>query len=531
MSTFASRLQTPLRRALARLDAGVDRLYSWRFNPLLHSGALVVSLFALLLVTGIYLLFFYRVGAPHDSIVRITGQVWLGRWIRGLHRYASDAAVVAVAFHALRMFVQGRSWGPRTLAWVSGLILLGITFVCGWTGFVMVWDVQGQVLAEAGARLFDVLPIFGEPISRAFTGEQALPGAFFFLNLFAHVALPIGLGILLWIHVSRLARPALLPPRQLLWGALALLLALAVVWPVAVTPPADLFALPGRAPYDLFYAFWLPAARWLGPGGTWAAGLAVAAIVLAVPWWSRPRDAQRPRPSVVDEHLCTGCEQCYLDCPYEAIAMIPREAAAVQEGRSTLVARVDPGLCVSCGICAGSCAPMGVGPPGRTGRAQLTAVRRFLTERRPAGREIVVVACQNGAGGVVRRGVRGLERVSVYPVSCGGNVHTSVIEYLLRAGTAGVLIVSCPPRDCWNREGPKWLEQRLFHEREAELRERVDRRRVRLVYAAEAEFHVVADAVLALRRDLASLEEATAESEIDLERLCDDPSLLVETGR
>jgi quinol-cytochrome oxidoreductase complex cytochrome b subunit len=98
--------------------------------------------------------------------------------MRGVHRYASDAAVVAVAFHALRMFVQGRSWGPRTLAWVSGLILLFVTFVCGWTGFVMVWDVQGQVLAQAGARLLDVVPIFSEPISRAFTGERALPGAF-----------------------------------------------------------------------------------------------------------------------------------------------------------------------------------------------------------------------------------------------------------------------------------------------------------------------------------------------------------------
>ena len=45
-----------------------------------------------------------------------------------------------------------------------------------------------------------------------------------------------------------------------------------------------------------------------------------------------------------------------------------------------MVARVDPDLCVSCGICAGSCAPMVVGPPGRSGRDQLAQVRANLDD-------------------------------------------------------------------------------------------------------------------------------------------------------
>ncbi|NIP14161.1 MAG: hypothetical protein GWN02_29880, partial [Gemmatimonadetes bacterium] len=116
------------------------------------SGTIVVGLLVVLLVTGLYLLLFYRIGAPYASVARITEQAWLGRWIRRLHRYASDAAVVAVVVHAFRMFAQGRSWGPRALAWVSGLVLLFVLFVCGWTGYVMVWDVQAQLLAVEGAR-------------------------------------------------------------------------------------------------------------------------------------------------------------------------------------------------------------------------------------------------------------------------------------------------------------------------------------------------------------------------------------------
>jgi ferredoxin len=501
-----------VRRLLAPADALLNRWYGWRFNPLYHSGALVVLTFVLLLITGLYLVFFYRLGSPHASIVRITEQAWLGRWIRSLHRYASDAAVVAAAVHALRMFAQDRSWGPRALAWVSGLLLVGLTFVLGWTGYVMVWDVQGMVLAREGARLMDALPLFAEPISRAFVGERELPSAFFFLNLFLHVALPIGLGALLWLHVSRVARAGLLPPRGLLWATTGALLALSVLWPAPAGTPADLFRLPSTGPYDAFYAFWLPLTQGLPAVAVWVGAGFAGAVAVLTPWWSRPR-TESPRPSVVNERLCTGCEQCYLDCPYEAIAMVDRTA-----GRAGLVARVDPALCVSCGICAGSCAPMGVGPPGRTGRDQLARIRDFVAALPPGG-DVVVLACSHGAGGASRAST--LDGAAVLPVDCAGSLHTSVVEYLVRSGVGGVLIVACPPRDCKNREGPKWLEQRLYHQREAELKDRVDRRRVRLVHAGLAEAGTVAAELERSRREAAALGRSRREAAIVLDAECE----------
>ncbi len=162
---------------------------------------------------------------------------------------------------------------------------------------------------------------------------------------------------------------------------------------------------------------------------------------------------------------------------------------------------------------------MGVGPPGRTGRAQLGVVRDFVAARRPGGRDVVLVACERGAGGITVAAE--YDGSLVYPVSCGGNLHTSVVEFLVRAGAGGVLIVSCPPRDCRHREGPKWLEARLFHEREAELRERVDRRRVRLMHAATGERDVVRAALSAFRAEVAALDAAAAEPDVDLDRLCE----------
>jgi coenzyme F420-reducing hydrogenase delta subunit/Pyruvate/2-oxoacid:ferredoxin oxidoreductase delta subunit len=493
-------LERLLRRPLAAADAVCNRLYGWRYNPLYQSGTIVLVLLVVLVVTGIWLLLFYRVGAPWESVARLTANPWTGNWVRGLHRYASDAALIAAGIHAVRMFAQARNWGPRTLAWISGLVTVGILAVCGVTGFIMVWDTFGHALALETARLLDALPVLSEPISRAFVGERAVPSTFFFLNLFAHSGLPLAVGVGLWIHVSRLARPVLFPPRRLAWSVVGLLSVAAIAWPLAMAPRADPFALPDTVPTDWFYGFWLPVSRRLPAAAAWALALLALLPVLAVPWLARRRGAEAPPASVVEAKLCTACNQCVVDCPYEAIALVPRTAPTATADRPDLVALVTPHRCVSCGICAGSCAPMGVGPPGRTGRAQLEWLRPV-----PASADrVVVLACDRGAAALSP--VLAAHGADCRPVECAGNLHTSVVEHALRAGAAGVLILPCPPRDCWGREGPRWLHERLYHGREAELQARVDRRRVRVAYVSAAERPEAVAALRAFRADLALLD-------------------------
>jgi ferredoxin len=501
-------------RLLAAADALGNRLYTERFNPLYQSGTIVVALYLLLVVTGLWLLLFYRVGAPWQSVASLTASPWTGRWIRGLHRYATDAAVVATAVHAFRMFAQGRNRGARTLAWVSGCILLLLIFVCGWTGYVMVWDTFGGYLAAAGARMLDALPLLSEPTSRAFTGEVPLPSAFFFLNLFAHIGIPLGMGVVFWLHVKRLARPLLLPERPLMWTVVAIVTAAAVLWPVRMAPPADPLRLPETVPADLFFGFWIPIARQMPGGGALLLAIGAGSALVTLPWLTRRRGTM-PVPSHVDEDVCVGCVQCSLDCPYGAITMLPRDSR-----RSPLVAHVDPGLCVSCGICSASCPPMGVGPPGRTGRDQLARTREFIAAWRGPDRPLVAVACGRGAGA----DPAALERAGTLPyvVSCAGNLHTSVIESLLRGGAAGVLILSCPPRDCWNREGPKWLRERVYAGREAELQDRVDRQRVRITPVNAAERGRALAAVRTFAADIAALGRAEPDTS-DISTECVPP--------
>lgn len=468
-------------RILRILDSLANRAWGAAWNPLHQSGTVAVAMLIVLSVTGLYLTLFYRIGSPAESVAQIASDPFLGSWIRSLHRYASDLFILAAGVHLLRMFAQGRSWGPRTLAWISGATLLGAGVVCAWTGFVMAWDTFGERLAIDGARMLDVLPIFSEPLGRIFAGDRPVPSAFFFVNLFAHIGIPLAMGVLLWAHVSKLARPVLLPPRRITYAITGALIALSLVVPATLGPPADAFRVRESTPLNLPAAWWLPISERLSPGWAWSAALAFGLALLSVPWLTRRGRTGALAASTVDPRLCTGCNQCPQDCPWEAITMVERE-----DGRPTLLAQVDPLRCVSCGICAGSCAPMGIGPPGRTGRDQLAVARRELLSALPDVSDGIFAICCSQApkshiDAIRRRGAR------INQVSCVGNLHSSVVEILLRGGAAGVIVCHCPPRDCTGREGPKWLDERFYNDREAELQERVDRHRIRIAQMATGE--------------------------------------------
>jgi ferredoxin/coenzyme F420-reducing hydrogenase delta subunit len=506
------------------MDALANRVHTSRHNPLYHSGAITVGLLGVLVVTGVYLLLFYRLGSPYASVSGLNDQVLAGRWIRGLHRFASDAALVAAGVHAVRMFVQRRTWGPRALAWVSGLVLVGVILVTGWTGYVLVWDTHAQLLAVEGARLLDAIPLFTEPLSRSFAGDAEPPYAFFFINLFAHIALPLSIALILWVHVARVARPVLLPSRPVLWGSIAALTVAAVVWPLSVAPAADLLRTPTDVPLDWFFGFWLPVTQRLPTGAAWLLLSAAAALLLAVPWLTRPPVIALPAPAVVDERTCTGCEQCVHDCPYDAIEMVQRSAGHDGGRRSEFVARVKTELCTSCGICVGSCPPMAISALGASGRDQLADVRMFLATEQPAGTDVVIVGCDWSAA--AREAAR--SGAKLFSVPCVGSLHSSTVETLIRGGAGGVLVVGCNEHDGRTREGVTWTDARLFHGRMADLKDRVDRDRLRLVQANIGEGVQLHAAVTAFREEIDALDTGD-DAEVDVVALCRARTEPVET--
>lgn len=480
---------------IGAIDRAFDRVYSSAYNPLHRTGTLAALCLLITLVTGVYLLFVYEIGRPWESMRRIQNDVLLGRPIRALHRYASDVAVVAVILHVARLVAQGKTWGPRILAWITGVLLTGTMLLSAMTGFVLVWDQLGQKLAVAGARILRLLPLFPEPPDRAFNGERPVASAFLFMNLFLHVAVPLGMIGLLWLHTSRLARAAWFPERRVALGALAGLIVLAVAWPAPLPPAADLLAIPGRVATDWFYAFWLPLAE-RSPLAGLLASAALTALLLVVPWLLRPRAGGRPEPARVDPERCEGCQQCFRDCPFDAIRMV----AGAHPEVHPLRADVQASLCVGCGLCAGSCSSLAIGPPARTGRDQLVAARQVLAGMGETTGRALVVACRNdgAVAGALARHLGDDPTVARFEVDCAGTLHPSTVAYLA-SRFASTLILTCPAQNCLHREGATLADARILRGQRPAVPDRIDQRAVRVLHGSMGEWPRIVEAIAAAR--------------------------------
>jgi len=463
-----------------------DRLYQSQYNPFYRSGTLTVGLLALVFITGLYLLFFYDVAAPYQSIVAIQSQAWTGRWMRALHRYATDACMVAVVYHILQSQVQGKTWGPRALAWVSGVILLIVLLISAWTGYVMVWDTQGQLLALNGAKMMQSVPFLRDALGQAFNGSNPIEASFFFMNLFLHIVLPLGMVFGLWVHTARLARSAWFPLAPIMWASSLALLALAVLWPAPMLPEADLFALPGSVEVDWFFAFWLPVFSSLSPLYSLLFICFLLVVGFSLPWWWKPSQDKKLQPSTSNEDQCTGCGQCTMDCPYEAISMVPRAAGDKRLPHS----RVTPELCVSCGICSASCDQLAIGPAHSTAPKQQLTLRQFSTDQlqQTDATDVVVVVCRHNPGAQkhLEKYAAANEQLHVYPMGCIGTMHTDIIEELLEQ-CGGIFVWGCPSRNCLTREGVELLNLRSFHKRPPSVSRRIDKRRLALEPHSAAE--------------------------------------------
>ena len=481
-----------LRLGLSPIYRSFDWIFTSRYNPLYRSGTLAVGLLFVLLITGLYLSFFYSVSEPYESVVAIDQQRWLGRWIRALHRYSTVAAIVAVAFHTLQLLSQGKTWGPRTLAWVVGVLLTVLLFASAWTGYVMVWDRHGQVVAIAGASVLGAIPFLHDTVGSAFNGITPMSAGFFFMNLFLHVALPLMMIFCLWIHTSRLSRAVWFPGKTLLVYTTGCLVLLSCCAAPPLLEKADLLRLVGRLPIDWSVTSWLLFLDRYGVGAALAVLTIPPLFLLSIPMWCRPKRGAERLPSSVDIERCTGCTQCALDCPYDAITMVPKK-----DGRR-LVAVVNTAYCVSCGICGASCTESAVGPPNRTLRDQLITFEQALSNasQTPKKIELMVVACTNNTELSQQLACYAGKRDSVrfLTVECCGCLHSETLEMML-ANTERVALIGCPARNCYNRDGLELLSDRIYEKRVPFLARDIDRQRILITAYSGAEFHQVSDAL------------------------------------
>ncbi len=486
-----SHLRSVLRALFERVENGIECVFGPHWNPMRQLGALGWLLFWIITVSGVYLYIFFDTGIAqaYESVEALThGQWWAGGIMRSLHRYASDALVGVALVHMLREFAFDRLHGPRWFGWITGLVVLSFVYVCGITGYWMVWDQLAQYVAVNTSEWLDRVPVFAEPIARNFLADEYLSGRFFTLMAYVHIAAPLLMLLFMWVHIARYAEARVTAARGLAWAVVGALIIVSLLRPAVSQAPADLARVPAQIAFDWFYLPLYPLLDRWGGGAVWLVLIAVGTAVALLPWIGR---LKRVRPAVVHLDNCNGCGRCVDDCPFSAITLMPRSDGAPFAQQ----AEVDAGRCVSCGICVGACP---TGTPFRQATALVPGIElpdeplvrlRADVISRAAGLEgqqrVVAFVCRHGAP------VAESTSLCTVVVPCVGMVPPPFLDFVLARKLAeGVMLAGCRERECYHRLGDRWSEERIAARRDPRLRERVERDRVGVSWAGPKQFAI-----------------------------------------
>lgn len=422
-----------------KISSFFGKIYTTENNPLYHLGGISVLMFVIACISGIYIFIFYNINPRHawDSVEAISDNIF-NSWMRTIHRYSSDLLVIFIILHLAHTLFTSKF--KRLVSWISGIISFLVVLIIGVTGFILVWDQKAKLLGYLTAQLFSNLPIFDPSIAGAFLmNDLEIVGGFFKVALFGHIAFSLITVIIIWIHVLRISKPKIFPPKKLIYYVVIAIGIVSFIFPIKSDIPAQVSNLPINTTFDWYYNFGYYFMKIFTVNQNWYILIGSGIILCIIPYILR---REKTIPVHIDLDKCDACNLCAYDCPYEAIDMLMHNGARK--------AILSPDKCVGCTICIGSCDEHAISHPlypdinlsSQDKKADLTIFRcsYFPENDLPIG-----------------------SNITAYKVPCIGSVMPKDIQKILENNSSKVTLLGC--EDCYYRLGKTWAMQRFLRKR------------------------------------------------------------------
>lgn len=172
-------------------------------------GGLSFFLFLGLTITGVLLMFYYvpSVERAYGDILALDTDVRFGKLMRNMHRWMAHGMVLTVLMHMMRVFYTGAYKPPREFNWVVGVVLLVLTLLLSFTGYLLPWDQLALWAITVGTNMVGSAPLLGEPnrfvlVGGFQVGQSALI-RFYTLHV---IGLPLLAAIFMTVHFWRIRR-------------------------------------------------------------------------------------------------------------------------------------------------------------------------------------------------------------------------------------------------------------------------------------------------------------------------------------
>ena len=180
-----------------------------RLSYTLCLGGLSFFLFIILTVTGIFLMFYYvpTEERAYNDIVELSTNVALGELVRNMHRWGAHLMVITVFLHMARVFYHGAYKPPREFNWVVGVILLTLTLLLSFTGYLLPWDQLSLWAVTVGTNMMGYTPVFGDQVRFVLLGSKEISSETLLRWYTLHVLLfPFVIVIMMAIHFWRVRK-------------------------------------------------------------------------------------------------------------------------------------------------------------------------------------------------------------------------------------------------------------------------------------------------------------------------------------
>ena len=187
--------------------------------PTFRLGWLSTFMFVWETITGIILMVFYTPSplVAYGNMWNILSNVPLGQLFRNMHRLGAEVMVIVVALHMLRTFVTGSYKKPRQFTWATGMILLVLTLLLSFSGYLLPWDQLAYwalTVFLSASEAAPAPPVVNQNILLIAQGGPSLGANGLLRWYLLHVLLmPLLLGIFFFVHYYKVVLHGLsLPP-------------------------------------------------------------------------------------------------------------------------------------------------------------------------------------------------------------------------------------------------------------------------------------------------------------------------------
>jgi quinol-cytochrome oxidoreductase complex cytochrome b subunit len=172
-------------------------------------GGLSFFLFLGLTVTGVLLMFYYvpSVERAYTDISALETNVRYGSLMRNMHRWMAHGMVLTVLLHMMRVFYTGAYKPPREFNWVVGVILLILTLLLSFTGYLLPWDQLALWAITVGTNMVGSAPVLGDSVVFVLRGGfEVGPNALIRFYTLHVIGLPLVAAIFMAVHFWRIRR-------------------------------------------------------------------------------------------------------------------------------------------------------------------------------------------------------------------------------------------------------------------------------------------------------------------------------------